>query len=163
MYFNPAGTAVTNLPTWLWIGPGLWHPYSVSATVGSVTATATASPVAVIWSMGDGGSTTCTGPGTPYQSDLAASGQQTTCSHTYSVTSDGQPSLNGDPDDGAFHVTATIEWRVSWIASGAPGGGALPDLTTESDTNLRVEQVQSVNSETGFDVGLRASSGEMIR
>ena len=162
MHFNPTGSAVTNLPTWLWIDPGQWSPYVVSATVGSVTATATAIPVFVVWSMGDGGSATCGGPGTPYRLNLPSASQQTACSYTYPVTSFGQLSLHAGADDEAFQVTATIEWHVSWAASGAPGGGVLPDLATESNVDLRVEQVQSINSETEFDAGSRASSGEVI-
>lgn len=143
---NPAGSAVVNLPTWLWIDPSLWHSYSVSATTGAVTATATAVPTSVTWHMGDGGSVTCNGPGTPYQAALPSSTQSTSCAYTYAVTSDGQPSPSGDPDGGAFGVTATVHWSVTWTAQGAAGGGSLPGLTTSTGVPLRVIQVESVNS-----------------
>jgi hypothetical protein len=144
--FNPPTNAVVNLPTWLWVDAGLWHPYVVSATVGAVTATATATPTSVTWNLGDGGSLECAGPGTAYRTDLPASAQQTSCSHEYQTTSLGQPSPDGNPNDGAFRITATVAWEVAWTAQGAPGGGTLPALTTTSATNLRVEQVESVNS-----------------
>lgn len=144
--FNPPTNAVVNLPTWLWVDPALWHPYVVSATVGAVTATATATPTSVTWNLGDGGSLVCAGPGTAYRTDLPASAQQTSCSYVYQTTSLGQPSSDGSPNDGAFRVTATVAWQVVWTAQGAPGGGNLPPLTTTSTTNLRVEQVESVNS-----------------
>ncbi len=144
--FNPPTNAVVNLPTWLWIDAALWHPYAVSATVGAVTATATATPTSVTWNLGDGDALNCDGPGTAYQTDLPSSAQETACSYTYPTTSQGQPASDGNPDDGAFRVTATVAWQVAWTAQGAPGGGNLPSLTTTSAASLRVEQVQSVNS-----------------
>ena len=143
---NPQGSAVVNLPTWLWIDPSIWHPYSVSATVGSVTATATATPEAVSWTTGDGGLLTCSGPGAVYQPGLSASLQSTDCSHTYTESSAGQPSADGDPDQGAFPVRAVLTWQVNWTAQGAAGGGVLPAVSTTSQTSLRVVQVESVNS-----------------
>ena len=146
LYSNPAGTAVVNLPTWLWINGSIWHSYSVSATVGSVTATATADPESVIWTTGDGSSITCNGPGTAYQPALTSPEQSTTCSHTYTESSAGEPSVDGDPDQGAFPVSATVDWSVSWTSEGAPGGGSLPKITTSSHSSIRVMQVESVNS-----------------
>jgi hypothetical protein len=144
--FNPPNNAVVNLPTWLWVDAALWHPYVVSATVGAVTATATATPISVTWNLGDGGSLECAGPGTAYRTDLPSSAQQTSCSYVYQMTSLGQPSPDGNPNDGAFRISATVAWQVVWTAQGAPGGGNLPALTTNSAANLRVEQVESVNS-----------------
>jgi hypothetical protein len=144
--FNPATNAVVNLPSWIWIDPGSWHPYVVSATVGTATATATATPESVSYNLGDGDALTCPGPGTAYRTDQPSAAQQTYCSYAYPSTSSGQPSPDGNPNDGAFRVTATMTWQVSWSAQGAPGGGGLPSLTTFSATNLRVEQVESVNS-----------------
>ena len=144
--FNPPADAVVNLPTWLWIDPAIWHAYSVSATVGTVSATATAQPVSVTWSMGDGGSVNCPGTGTVYQPAVPASAQTTACSYSYPRSSAGQPSVSGDPNQGAFVVSATVDWEVSWTAQGAAGGGNLPGLTTTSQAPLRVVQVESVNS-----------------
>jgi hypothetical protein len=142
---NPV-TSVVNLPTWLWILPGAWHAYQVTASAGPVSATASAVPISVTWNMGDGGSVTCPGPGVPYQSAIASSTQTTDCSYRYPISSAGQPSTDGDPDDGAFRVTATISWSVSWSAQGAAGGGALPSLSTSSSASLRVEQVESLDT-----------------
>jgi len=144
--FSPSAAAVVNLPTWLWIDPSIWHRYSVSATVGSVTATATATPVSVTWDTGDGGSESCSGPGTAYQVAVPSSDQRTDCSHAYRTSSAGQPSADGNPDHGAFTVTADVAWQVTWTAQGAAGGGTLPGLTTTARVPLRVIQVESVNS-----------------
>jgi hypothetical protein len=151
IHTDPAGSAVVNLATWLWIDRPEWHPYSVSATVGPVTATAVATPVRVTWSMGEGDIVTCTGPGTPFDLDRPASSQATDCSFTYRVASAGQTGQTGQtgPDGaagGSFVVSAAIDWSVSWSAQGAAGGGTLPALVTTASSRLRVEQVESINS-----------------
>jgi hypothetical protein len=146
VHTNPAGAAVVNLPTWLWIDRSSWHPYSVSASVGAVTATAVATPVAVTWSMGDGNTVTCDGPGTPFDSDRPASGQSTDCSYAYLVSSAGQPSQDGDTNDGSFSVSPTVTWAVSWSSVGVAGGGTLPSLLTTTTIRLDVDQVESIDS-----------------
>jgi hypothetical protein len=137
---------VVNLATWLWIDGGIWHPFSVTASVGSVSATAVATPISVIWAMGDDGATTCDGPGTPYNPEQPSDEQSTSCDYTYLTSSEGQPSTDGNPNDDAYDVVATIDWSVSWSVQGAAGGGELPPLTTSSARLVRVEQVESVNT-----------------
>lgn len=127
---------VVQLPTWVWIAPGSWAPVSATASVPGESVTATATPVRATWSWGDGISTVCAGPGTPFTpgvSDPAAASP--TCGHTYHVTSGRQPGLK-------FPVTATVSWSVSW--SGAGRSGVLQDLTTSATVWRTVEQVQSV-------------------
>ena len=143
---NPSAFSVVNLATWLWIDPQIWHPLTASATAGAVTATATAAPVSVSWSMGDGHTVTCDGPGSPYQPMIPPDAQSTECSYTYQTSSAGQPSSDGDPNDDAFAVRATITWTVNWTTTGSPGGGALPSLQTSSTIPVRVEQVESVGT-----------------
>ena len=154
--FSPDGSAVVNLPTWLWVVAAIWHPESVNASAGGVTATAVAVPTSVTWTMGDGSTVTCDGPGVPYVPTEAPDDQTTTCEHTYLESSVNQPSPDGDPNDRSFTVVATVNWSVSWSAIGAPGGGALPSLTTSSTLPERVEQVESVNNISG-DGGLGGS------
>jgi len=43
-------------------------------------------------------------------------------------------------------VTATVEWRVSWTASGAPGGGDLGISRRSSSTSVRVAEIQVLNT-----------------
>lgn len=146
--FSPAGVAYVNLPEWLWIDPAVWHPYSVTVTaanaIGSTSVTATATPVEVVWDMGDAPAppTVCAGPGVAYDPDEAPSAQSTTCSHTYTESSAGQPTADGDSNDDAFPVTVNIQWQVQW--SGAGASGTLPTTTTTTDTSLRVEQIEAV-------------------
>lgn len=146
LHFNPSTASVVNLPTWLWIGPGMWHTYVVTASVGSVSATAVATPVSVGWSMGDGGAVTCDGPGQTFDPAQPSLLQASPCAYTYAVSSAGQTSPDGNPDDASFVVHATVAWSVSWTAQGAAGGGSLPPLSTTASSRVRVEQVESINS-----------------
>jgi hypothetical protein len=146
LHFNPSGTSVVNLPTWLWVGASIWHTYSVTASVGSVSATAVATPRSVNWTLGDGGVMACAGPGRPFDPLQPVAEQSTSCSYTYRTSSVGQPSPNGNPDDASFDVRAVVTWSVSWSAQGAPGQGVLPALTTDAAVPVRVEQVESIES-----------------
>ena len=56
-----------NLPTFLWVDNAQWHPVSATANDGVKAVTATAVPASVVWTMGDGGSTTCAGPGVAWR------------------------------------------------------------------------------------------------
>ena len=144
-HFDPVGSSVVNLATWLWIDADIWHRYAVTATVGAVSATAVATPTSVTWTMGNGDTTTCDGPGTVY----GPAQSSTDCSYTYTTTSLGQPSADGNPDDGAYVVVPTVTWSVTWTATGAAGGGDLPSLSTSTSLAMRVTQVESLNSGTG--------------
>ena len=145
---DPAGTAVVNLPTWLRIDPSIWHPHSATATIGTVSATAVATPVSVTWSMGDGATVTCAGPGAPFPSAVPAGAPPTrVCAYDYPVSSAGQPSPDGRPDDASFLVVVSVIWQVSWTSTGAAGGGTLPALATSASRRLRVEQIESVDLE----------------
>ncbi len=144
VHFNPPGSSVVNLPTWLWIDGSIWHPYSVTATAGSVTATAVATPTFVTWTMGDGSVVNCDGPGMPFDVSRPAAQQTSSCDYVYRITSADQRTPDDNPDDAAFGVLASVSWAVEWSAQGAPGGGALPTLTTSTLTGLRVEQVESI-------------------
>jgi hypothetical protein len=143
---NPSAFSVVNLNTWLWIDPQVWHSFRATATAGGVSATAIATPTSVSWSMGDGHTVVCGGPGTPYQPTVSADVQTTDCSYTYAESSAAQPSIEGDTNQRAFRVTATILWTVSWSSAGAVGGGPLPPLHTSSVVPVRVEQVESVGT-----------------
>jgi len=156
LHFNPSAASVVNLPTWLWIDPSVWHTYAVTASVGTVSATAVATPEAVTWQMGDGHAVTCDGPGRAFDLSLPAQMQATSCHYTYRTSSLGQLSADGNADDAAYLVRATIVWTVSWSAVGAAGEGTLPSLTTSAATPVRVVQVESVDTGPSGLVGLAA-------
>lgn len=136
--FNPPSDQVVHVESWLWIDDAIWREHSKSVTAGEVTVTATARPRRVIWSMGNGDVVVCDGPGTPYDATRPPAEQSTSCAYTYQHSSAGQPGH-------AYRVTADIEWDVSWTVTGAPGGGALPTLTTSSATSVRVAEMQALN------------------
>ena len=129
---------VVNVMTWMWIDPDQWQPVSSSATAGAVTATATAVPESVTWSMGNGDTVTCPGPGTPYDPAAAAAGLQPTCAYTFRRSSARGP-------EGSFVVRATVTWRLTWSAAGAPGGGSLGTVTRTAAVPVRVAEIQAVN------------------
>jgi hypothetical protein len=135
---SPATGALqlTELPTWLWMAPGIWVARSATATVPGESVTATATPVSAAWQMGDGHTLTCQGPGTPYTGGSNPASPSPTCGHTYTRSSAGQPRS-------AFRVTVTITWDISWPGGGA--AGTLPPLFTVAAALFRVAESQAVN------------------
>ena len=132
---------LVNVSTWLWISRSAWQSLSATATAGPVRATATAAPAEVVWQMGDGHSVTCFGPGTPY--DSSNPNATTDCSYTWNQSSAGQPG-------GVYQVTATVYYRASWAAVGAPGGGNLGLVPgPSSQVAVRVAESQAINNSSG--------------
>lgn len=133
---------LVNLPVWLAIAPGSWQPTSATATDGGVTATTTATPSKVTWNMGDGNVVSCNGPGVVYDRNRRDVDQHSDCTYTYRNGSAGRP-------NNAFTVTATLEWRVTWNATGLPAGapatGTLGAITRTSTASIRVGEVQALN------------------
>jgi hypothetical protein len=137
---SPATTTdqVTNVPTWLWIDPATWGVRTATASVPNESATVTATPVSVTWTMGDGSRVVCRGPGTPYTGGDPAR-PSPDCGHTYRQSSAGQPGLR-------YPVTATTTWRLTWVASGVvAASGSLAPLLRTATTTLRVAEAQTVN------------------
>ncbi len=126
---------VVRVPTWLWIEQAEWRPVSKTAEVPGVVVTATATPQRVLWSMGDGGSTACAGPGTPYSVRYPAASVSPDCGYVYRRPSAGEP---GE----AFTVTATVVWNVVWQGGGK--GGTIPGLRSTSQVPVRVTEVQGL-------------------
>jgi hypothetical protein len=133
---NPAPDRdqMVSVPTWLWLTG--WRPVSATAAVPGESVTATATPTRVVWSMGDGTTVVCHGPGTPYRSGDDPHSSSPDCGHTYRTSSAGQP---GD----AYPVTATVTWAITW--SGGGQRGSLPALTSSSSTTFRVAESQALN------------------
>jgi hypothetical protein len=141
---NPPASApqLVMLPTWLWAEAAWWQvPRSASASVPGVTVTATATPLRVVWSMGDGTTVTCQGPGTPYSADVGdPAAASPDCGHTYTRTSAGEPG-------GVFDVSATVTWQVSWSGGGASGQAG--PLFSTATVPVTVVEVRSVNTGGG--------------
>jgi hypothetical protein len=148
LMLSPAANAYVNFPEWLSINAAIWHPFTTSATAcnagGCTTVAATATPDFVTWYTGDtAAATVCYGPGTPYDTSVAFSEQSTQCSHTYAISSYGEPSPNGQAADAAFPISAAVTWNVTW--AGPDGStGQLAAIGTQGTSSLKVEQIESV-------------------
>jgi len=142
---NPAGTTYVGFPTWLWVLPASWQTKSVATVFDGTPLLVTVVPERVTWSMGDRTTLVCEGPGVPFD-PWAGSGQTTYCAHRYSSSSAGQASPDGDTNDRAYDVEATVQWDVQWTGPTGSGQGAVP-LEMAGSTQLRVEQIQSIDVE----------------
>lgn len=138
----PGDLQLTRLPVWLWINPATWVPQSKTASVPGESVTATATPVTATWLTGDGATVTCHGPGIPYSSRYAPSSPSPDCGHTYTTSSAAQPG-------GAYHVTVTITWDITWTGTGG-AAGTLPPLDTTAAAAFRVAESQAVNTSGGL-------------
>lgn len=143
---GPDATTYVGIPTWLWLPSGQWHSLkSPPAAAAGESVTATAMPSLVSWAMGDGGSTSCDGPGAPYNSSDPSNPP---CGYTYRVDSSTQPQKGSSPNDRYFTVRGTVTWTISWTCTGAAcdeNGGDLPNLTRQTTPlPLRVFQVETV-------------------
>ena len=136
----PGALQLTQLPMWLWIAAGAWQPQSKTAEVPGESVTATATPVSAAWSMGDGTTVTCKGPGTPYGDGNPAAASPT-CGYTYHQSSAGQPG-------GAYPVTVTITWDITWQGDGG-AGGVLAPLQTVAAAEFRVAESQALDTSSG--------------
>ena len=132
----PAGSEqLVRLPTWLWVDPAGWQSQHATASVPGVSVTANAAPTSVTWTLGDGTTLTCRGPGTAFPAGVDPTAASPDCGHTYTNTSAGQPG-------GTFTVTATVTWAITWAGGGQ--AGTLPALQTQATTTLRVVQSRAV-------------------
>ncbi|MFI1154984.1 ATP/GTP-binding protein [Streptomyces sp. NPDC020817] len=133
---RPDGKGLVGMPVWMWNRPGPTRtgPATASASAGSVTVTATATVRTVVWSMGDGATVTCTGPGTPYTPDRGKE-KSPTCGHMYERTSARAPGSR-------YPVTATTTWDVTWSGAGQTG---TITTTRQSRTSLAIGELQVLN------------------
>ncbi|SDN05999.1 hypothetical protein [Allokutzneria albata] len=132
---SPGLRHLVGLPSWLWLERAGWRSVSETVAVPGVSVTATATPVLVSWSMGDGTTVSCSGPGTPYVPGGAPGAASPDCGHVFRFPSTGQRG-------GVFAVTATVRWRVTW--AGAGQAGVLPELTMTGRASARVVEVQAL-------------------
>ncbi len=123
-------TGVVGLPTYLWVtdpGPSVTGPQTRTASAGAVSVTGTATVVKMEWSLGNGRTIVCSGPGTPYR-DSFGSRPSPTCGHTYT-----RP--------GAYAVSLTTHWRFEWAGAGQSGSY---EFTFTTPTAFRMQEVQAL-------------------
>lgn len=134
---SPVGRQLVNLPTWLWLARGGWTTRSATASVPGESVSATATPRSVSWSMGDGATVTCHGPGTAYSATTNPKSRSPDCGYTYRRSSAGAPGA-------AFTLTTTVRWSVAWAGTGQHGtfGG----LTTTATVRVSVAESQALTT-----------------
>lgn len=125
------------VPTWLWIDQAWWHAYSATADAGGVTATVSARPVRAVWSAGDGGSTTCTGPGVAWRPGMRE--DATYCSYVYRNSSSGQPG-------GTYTLSVNVEFEVNWTSS-TGAAGSLGRITRSASRAVQVGEIQAIETD----------------
>ncbi|QCX82271.1 hypothetical protein C9F11_43460 (plasmid) [Streptomyces sp. YIM 121038] len=123
------GIYTVGVPLWMWVTPSAttFGPNTAEASLAGVTVSATAKVSVIRWSMGDGTTVTCTGPGTKYRRayGMAAS---PTCGHRYQTSSQGRPG-------GRFTGRAVATWTVQWHVT---GGGESGEFTAVRESGLAV-------------------------
>lgn len=124
------------VPTWLWVEGTWWHGYQATASAGRVTATVTATPRSSSWTLGDGSTVRCDGPGIAWHPGLPE--DATSCAHTYTTSSAGRP---GD----TFSLSAAVQLDVSWT-SNIGQGGTLPAISRTSTQPIVVGEIQAVGT-----------------
>lgn len=132
---SPDGPQLVGLPSWLWLETGSWAGQTATAATGAVSVTATARPVQAVWTMGDGSTVVCEGPGTPFSAEYPPDAESVDCGHTYQTSSLGEAG-------GAFAISVRVTWEVSW--SGAGKSGVVPDMTTTATDELTVREVHTL-------------------
>ncbi|GIF74200.1 MULTISPECIES: hypothetical protein [Asanoa] len=129
------GRGLVGLPVWMWTAqtPTSWGPVSRTAAVPGLAVTARAEVTRVVWAMGDGGSVTCTTPGTAYRPAFGGA-PSPDCGYRYE-----RPT----PPGGLFTVTATATWTIQWWVV---GGGERGDATATrlSQTTVQIDELQVV-------------------
>ena len=132
----PAGAPqLVGFPVWLWVDGAVWRDFEAHAGVAGVSVSVVARPDHIEWSLGDGTTITCDGPGTPWDPS-GADGQSTDCSHIYQFVSAGRPG-------GRYQASVTMFWTVSWSASTGQSG-ILPVASRTSEFSLLVTERQAV-------------------
>jgi hypothetical protein len=120
-----------------------WRPISVTASLGPVWATVTATPLRLTFDPGDPrgpGPVTCEGDGplAPY-----ASAEPGACSYRYVNASSTSPF-----DHYHFQTRLTIDWSIAWTSS-TGASGSLPPYSTSTDSLLAVAEIKALVTCTG--------------
>ncbi|MEE4590985.1 hypothetical protein V2J94_03575 [Streptomyces sp. DSM 41524] len=126
---------VVGVPTWMWVQHSTWTPVTQTAEVPGLRVTATASPRKAVWSMGEGGVVTCSGPGTSYSRKFSPEKPSPDCGYTYRTSSLAEA-------DRKFKVSVQVAWDVEWHGGGQ--AGRVPGLVITAERPLAVDEVQAV-------------------
>jgi hypothetical protein len=126
---------VVGVPTWLWVDRAGWGSVTKSVELPGLRVVATARPREAVWSMGEGGSVVCRGPGTPFSVGFRPEDSSPDCGYTYRRSSAGE-------SDRAFGVSVRVVWDVEWHGGGRRG--VVRGLVISAERRLVVDEVQAV-------------------
>ena len=105
---------------------------NVTGFSGGITISATAKAFQISWDMGDGTTVVCHSAGTPYKSSYGRKASPD-CGHVYEKSS-------AHETDGAYTVTATSSWVITWSGAGQTGTIRLDGL--KRSTQIRIGEAQ---------------------
>nr|WP_236647038.1 hypothetical protein [Micromonospora acroterricola] len=128
------GPGLVGLPVWMWAtpSPSYFGPLTASASDRGLTVSIEAKVDRIVWHMGNGDEVTCTGPGTPYDSEGShAGGPSPDCGYD-----------SGYPKAGTYRVGATTYWTVTW--SGGGESGEIPQTRTSGTVPVQINELQVV-------------------
>ena len=129
---------VINLPTYLALPSSDWQTLTATATVGGVTATATAAPQSIEWDPGDGHTVTCAPPQAPGVGYSAATGNGSpppdACTYTYAY-----------PDQtGSYSLSATVSYHITWTSNAGAGGDLGLIAGPPATVTIQLDQIRSI-------------------
>ncbi|MGW6283035.1 hypothetical protein [Kribbella sp. NPDC055071] len=127
---------LVNMPVWLWVDKteNTWGPIERSASVPGLSVTATAKVKAVNWTLGDGNTIRCDGPGTPYDKAMGIK-DSPDCGHRYKKSS-------RELSKCVYPVTATAQWDITWQSTLGDTGQI--SMTQQAGTQLRIGEAVPV-------------------
>lgn len=134
---------LTGVATWLALAPSSWHVEAMTVSAGEVAVEVVLTPLATVWSLGDGTTRRCAGPGRVYDRDQPSRAQQPSCSHTYLTV----PAASLGPATSTYPLVARIVYGASYTLA-TPDGidrRSLGEVAGPPATApLLVEQYQAV-------------------
>ena len=135
---SDAGSAgLVGLPVWMWTDADpaarTWGVFDDEQVDQGYRVEIRAVAERIVWSMGDGGTVTCTNPGTPYIASYGLS-DSPTCGYKYTRSSRNEPG-------GVFTVTATAYWRITWSVAGVSG---VIEVERSATATVRIDELQVI-------------------
>ncbi|GLY38837.1 hypothetical protein Amsp01_048610 [Amycolatopsis sp. NBRC 101858] len=130
---SPHGATI-GFPVWMWTArrEATTGPVTRTASAGPITVTATATLTAIDWSMGDGSTVRCSGPGSEFTDDQAGR-PSPTCGHVYAHLTPG----------GVAGIDATSRWEIRWSGGGQ---SAFRTMALTSSARLPVREIRTLNT-----------------
>lgn len=130
---SPHGATI-GFPVWMWTArrEETTGPVTRTASAGSITVTATATLARIDWSMGDGATVRCAGPGDAFTDDQAGR-PSPSCGHSYRDLVPG----------GTAAVDATSHWEIRWSGGGQ---SAFRTMALTSSARLAVREIRTLNT-----------------